>query len=384
MQNTRSRATKMPSVSVHAAYERCIVSLISRIHHGAKARPASSKHLGPPFRSPHTLPAEIILQIAELLDEASLQALRHTNRDLFYIISLTPDQTSRLPEACYLAALRRLTVGYDNNRQGFCTNCKEPRPLMSFSVSEVMALDKYQPASCLRHSQFWVCPHVAYDYQDIIKLPKEGKGFCGIDWTGHPCCRKCQGDFRHYFRSGRRFSTHFILSYITVARLERHGGPGMLTDTIQRHYTRALVHKALCSIRAPICDHHLLSHRTVLDAYDPTDMDLHYYPYDALPPHEHLRTARRSDGFCSFCQAMGVQTKFRFRATAYSFRPGWTNIEIEVVLTRSLAACSRRSQNRPDEHWRCHGMTERKLARLCDAGFPNGIRVIPFDEATIC
>jgi len=374
----------MLSVSVHAAYERCIVPLISRIHHDAKARRASSKHLGPPFRSPHTLPTEIILQIAELLDEASLQALRHTNRDLFYIISLTPDQTSRLPEACYLAALRRLTVGYDNNRQGFCTNCKQPRPLMSFSVSEVMALDKYQPASCLRHSQFWVCPHVTYDYQDIIKLPEEGKGFLGIDnWTGHPRCWKCRCGFRHYICSGRRWSTYYILSNITIAQLERRGGPGMLTDTIQRHCPRALVHKSLCSIRAPICDHHLLSHRTVLDAYDPTDMDLHY-PNDALPPQEHLRTARRSDGSCSFCQAMGVQTKFRFQATAYNFEPGRTNIVIDVVLTRSLAACSRRSQNRPDEHWRCHGMTERKLARFCDAGFPDGIRVIPFDEATIC
>src|SRR5436305_5057675 len=84
-QNTRSRATRMSSISVHAVYERCIVPLISRIHHTAKARRASSKHLGPPFRSPHTLPTEVILQIAELLDEASLQALRHTNRGLFYI-----------------------------------------------------------------------------------------------------------------------------------------------------------------------------------------------------------------------------------------------------------------------------------------------------------
>jgi hypothetical protein len=373
----------MSPVSVHAVYERCIVPLISRIHHAAKARRASSKCLGSPFRSPHTLPTEIILQIAELLDEASLQALRHTNRDLFYIISLTPDQTSRLPEAYYLAALRRLTVGYDNNRQGFCTNCKEPRPLTSFSVSEVMAFDSYQQASCLRHSQFWVCPHVTYDYQDIIKLPKKGKGFCAIDnWTGHPRCWKCRGDFYHYICSGRMWFTNYILSHITVARLKRRGSPGMLTDTIQRHCTRALVQKALCNIRAPICDHHLLSHRTVLDAYDPTDMDLRY-PYDILPPQEHRRTTRRSDGSCSFCQAMGVQTKFRFQATAYNFQPGWTNIVIEVVLTRSLPACSRRSQNKPDKHWRCHGMTERKLARFCDADFPDRIPYISFDDATI-
>jgi hypothetical protein len=157
--HTRSCTSKMLSVSVEAVIKACLLPLISLIYHGAKApqtppKPtqAQPKFWMPSFRSPHTLPTEIILKFAEFLDEASSLALRHRNRDLFYTISLTPDQYSRLPESKYLAALHRLTVGNDKNHQGFCTTYGEHRPLTFFSVSEVMALNRLQPASCLKHS----------------------------------------------------------------------------------------------------------------------------------------------------------------------------------------------------------------------------------------
>jgi hypothetical protein len=118
-QSTHSRTTKMCSISIEAVVKAYILPLISLIHPAVKARRislkptrAQPKFWMPPFRSPHTLPTEIILQFAELLDEASLLALRHTNRDLFYIISLTPDQNSRLPEVYYLATLRKGPPGF--------------------------------------------------------------------------------------------------------------------------------------------------------------------------------------------------------------------------------------------------------------------------------
>src|SRR5277367_6432247 len=320
----------MFSISIEAVVKAYVLPLISLIHPAVKARWASPKPTRaqpkfwmPSFRSPHTLPTEIILQFAELLDDASLLALRHTNRDLFYIILLTPDQTSRLPEVSYLAALlrllRRLTDGYDKDRQGFCTTCQEHRPLTSFSLSEVMALDRFQQASCLQHNQFWLCPHVSCDYQSMLNRYDYG--------GGHPYCTKCRTDIDHYTASqGSRFSQAFLNSRVSVALLEHRGGPSMLRDTIQRHCTRALVHKVLDNIRAPICDHHLLSDRKVLDTYDPTDMDLYIYDRHNKPPEE-MRTPRRSDGSCSLCHAMGAQTKFRFEATAYSYI-----ISIRVVL----------------------------------------------------
>jgi hypothetical protein len=361
----------MFSISIEAVVKAYLLPLISLIYPAVKARGTSPKPTRaqpkfwmPSFRSPHTLPTEIILQFAELLDEASLLALRHTNRDLFYIISLTPDQNSRLPEVSYLAALRRLlqrlTDGYDKDRQGFCTTCREHRPLTSFSLSEVMALNRFQQASCLQHNQFWWCPHMSCDYQSMV----DPYGIGG----GHPYCTKCRTTIGHHtFGQGSRFSQAFLKSKVSVALLEHRGGPSMLRDTIQRHCTRALVHEVLDNIPAPICDHHLLSDRKVLDTYDPTDMDLYNIDrHDDRPREEYMRTPRRSDGSCSLCHAMGAQTKFRFQAIAIdsSSDPGHTSILIEVVLIRSFGGClgyfrRRKSRDRVDEHLRCHGTTQR-------------------------
>jgi len=185
-QNAHSRTTTMFSISMEAVVKAYLLPLISLIYPAVKPPGTSPKPTRvqpkfwmPSFRSPHTLPTEIILQFAELLDEASLLALRHTNRDLFYIISLTPDQNSRLPEVYQLAALRRLlrrlANEYDKDRQGFCTTCQEHRPLTSFSLSEVMALDRCQQASCLQHNRFWLCPHVNCDYQSMLNLRYDGR-----------------------------------------------------------------------------------------------------------------------------------------------------------------------------------------------------------------
>src|SRR6266496_1508998 len=87
---------KMFSVSVGAVIKAYLLPLISLIYHDAKAPQAAPKPTRaqpkfwmPSFRSPHTFPTEIILKFAEFLDEASFLALRHTNRALFYTISLT-------------------------------------------------------------------------------------------------------------------------------------------------------------------------------------------------------------------------------------------------------------------------------------------------------
>jgi hypothetical protein len=386
----------MFSISIEAVVKAYVLPLISLIHPAVKARRislkptrAQPKFWMPPFRSPHTLPTEIILQFAELLDEASLLALRHTNRDLFYIISLTPDQNSRLPEVYYLATLRRLlrrlTYGYEKDRQGFCTTCQEHRPLTSFSLSEVMALDRFQQASCLQHNQFWLCPHVSCDYQSMMNTHYSGWGFDGID--SHPCLTKCRTVFHHSIASqGPRISLAYLKSSVSVALLEHLGGPSMLRDTLQRHGTRALVHKALDNIRAPICDHHLLSDRKVLDTYDPTDIDLYNNDQHDLPPEEDMRVPRRSDSFCSLCHAMGTQTKFRFEVTVVDSRsdPGHAFIMIKVVLIRRLGGGRwySRLRGRVDEHWRCHGTTQRRLTRFRDGAGPVKVPYVHFDDST--
>lgn len=168
----------MSSISIEAVVNAYLLPLISLIYPAVKARPASPrptqaqpKFWMPSFRSPHTLSTEIIWKFTEFLDEASLLALRHTNRDLFYTISLTSDQYSCLHEVYYLATCQRLIVGCDKNRHGFCTTCQKHRPLTSFSVSEIMAIDRLEQAGYLRHSQFWLCPHLSYGYESIAKLP---------------------------------------------------------------------------------------------------------------------------------------------------------------------------------------------------------------------
>jgi hypothetical protein len=348
------------------------VFLISRIHHALRARQAPFKGSGPPFRAPHTFPRHIILHIAGFLDGASLLALRHTNRDLFYITSLIPDQIPHLREARYLADITRLTNRYNEHSLGFCTDCRELRPLKSFSLSEVMALGRLQEASCLRHAQLWMCPHVSYDYQRIIKLPPLGSGFCGIDdLTGHPHCggEQCRRVFyRKILDSGRLPSRcYYIKSRISIFQVVLHSGPATLRDTLQRYFTKARVRRTVSNIHAPICDHHLLSDREVLNKYDPADIDVDDYP--CASPHECLRPVRGSDGYCSLCQALGVQTKFRFLATADRsyYDPSRDWICLYAVVIRSLGPCSWKIGDQPDEHWRCHGETERRLAKFRDS-----------------
>ena len=128
---------------------------MSRIRHAVKAirrllipTRAPFQRRGPPFRSPHDLPTEIILQIADCLDEVSLLALRHTNRDLLYIVLLEPDQVLSLRKT---RVIGHINNRYDKNRV-HCTGCQRLRPLAAFSLSELIALQSLQQASCLRHS----------------------------------------------------------------------------------------------------------------------------------------------------------------------------------------------------------------------------------------
>lgn len=214
-------------------------------------------------------------------------------------------------------------------------------------------------------------------------------GFYGIDKSTDHLYRgrtECRRNFKHRIYDGRMPFQYYVRSNLLVAQLVHCGSPSTQRDTIQRHCTRALVQKVLDNIRAPICDHHLLSDRKVLNSYDPSDIDIEEgVPHRILPPPEHMRTSRRSDGSCSFCQAMGVQTNFRFHATTYQSLSylGEADIRIEVVLTRNLGACLWKSWDRPNRHWRCHGITQRKLAKFRDAGGPDPVAFIFFDGTII-
>jgi hypothetical protein len=363
----------MSFVSVKAFVQGYLFHLLSRILHASRARQAPFKYSGPPFRAPHTLPTEIILHIAGFLDVASLLALHHTNRDLFYIISLIPDEIPHLREARYLADLTRLTNGHNKHNLNFCTNCQELRSLKSFSLSEIMALERLQEASCLRHAQMWMCPHVSCDYKQIKKLLRLGSGFREIDeMICHLRCdrKKCRTVFYHRILDFERFPLRYysIKSTISVLAVYFHDDPATLRDPIQRYLTKTRVQRAVGNIRAPLCDHHLLSDQEVLKKYDPADIDFKEYQCSALPC-ERLRPVRESDGSCSFCQAQGVQTKFRFlaRTGKSDFAPtmGW--IYLYAVVIRSLGACSWKMRDQPDEHWRCHGETERRLAKFRDS-----------------
>ena len=384
-QDTRSDTGNMPPLSIKAFIQRRLVPQVFRAVRAPRLflepTQAQLECCGPPFRSPHTLPTEIILRITESLDEISSMALRHTNRDLFYIISLNPDQLSRVRKALYLTAVVEHTTNTRNKgRLGFCMSCQELRPLRSFSLSEVRALESLQQASCLRHSQLWICPHVSCDYKRIVELPRPSTGFCGIidERAGFPSCggEQCQLDFKHEI-CGPSAGSHqcHLDSKLFISLVDCVGGPGTLRDTIQRSLTKAQIQKAMDNIRVPICDHHLLNDEEVRSKYDPADIDLDVSYWHGVPfPEEHMRTIRRSDGSCSYCQAVGVQTKFRFVAWAYRTGcvPETARIILEVVLIRSLAAHPKR-QGKPDKHWRCHGMTERRIADFRDSWIPSGL-----------
>jgi hypothetical protein len=395
--STHSNTSQMSSVPINALVDRHLLYLISRMHRARRARRAAPKPTqpqfqcsGPPFLAPHDFPTEIILHIADLLDEASLLALRHTNRDLFYIISLTPDQFSRASEARYLAKMARLTDGDNKDRLAFCTSCQELRPLTSFALSEVLALERLQEASCLQHTQLWICPHVGYDYKSIMQLPLERKGFGAIDERdGYPHCGRprCKRDFRHRILDSGRWPFHYYIETTILISIVFHhrGGPGMLRDTIQRCFTGARVQKAVDDIRAPICDHHLLSDERVHQNYDPADIDLEDFAWhSAMVPMEHMRTVRISDGSCSFCQAAGVQTKFRFRAVAIKCfsDPAMASILLYAVVIRSLGSCDQKTPDQSDRHLRFNGLTERRLAKFRDAWTRIPSDVLPIFSAS--
>ena len=215
----------MSLVSVEAAPAEHL-GLISAIQNARKARLAPPKATqadfdcsGPPFGAPHNLPAEIILRVAGFLDEVSLMALHHTNRDLFHIIPLTPDQAS---SACYARYLAEFANLCSKDHQGLCTTCQDLQPLASFSISEVMALERQQHARCLRHSQLWMCPHVSYDYNMIMGLGRTGRWIKIHNYTGFPNCgsRRCSHIFRHEFTPDQTsFLDDSIQSTITISKV---------------------------------------------------------------------------------------------------------------------------------------------------------------------
>lgn len=308
-------------------------------------------------------------------------ALHHTNRDLFHIIPLTPDQAS---SACYARYLAEFANLCSKDHQGLCTTCQDLQPLASFSISEVMALERQQHARCLRHSQLWMCPHVSYDYNMIMELGRTGRWIKIHNYTGFPNCgsTRCSHIFRHEFTPDQTsFLDDSIQSTITISEVEHHSGPGMIRDTIRRYFTKARLQTATNMIRAPICDHHLLSDGRVRDTYDPADIDIYDWAWmsvnDAL---KSPRTVRQSDGSCSFCHALGGQTRFRFVVTimkSYSSHswPGKASIKLEAVVIRSVGPTTfgqeeahflmARDQGR--KYLRCYGITERRLAKFQNA-----------------
>jgi hypothetical protein len=334
---------------------------------------AQSEYCGPLFRAFQSFPTEIILHIADLLDEPSLLALRHTNRNLFYIISPTPDQISRAREARYVIEFIKITEDHNKDSMAFCTSCQELRPLASFSVSEIMMLERLQEASCLRHNKLWICPHVTYDFESIMELPYKGAFICRTDesdclsYFGFRTCDMVFSSLILESESERWPSQYWIETEIRMFIVEHLGGPDMRRDIIQRYLTKDRVQKAAKNIHAPICDHYLLSDEQVHNKYDPTDIDLNDHTWHRIDvPDEHMRTVRKSDGSCSFCQALGLQTKFRFVVTSCGKNSslGTTAVALSAVLVRSLGAYEEKTLDQLDAHRRCYAVTERRLAKF--------------------
>src|SRR5271163_2417275 len=158
----------MSSMSTKAIVRRYLPRLLSQMRH-TRLEPDRNCS-GPSFMAPHKFPLEIILRIAVFLDDTSLVALHQTNRDLFYTVSPTADQSLRAHKARYLAESVRLANRDNKSLVGYCGRCHKLRPLTSFSISEVMALERLEYASCLLHAQLWICPHQSYDYEKRMGL----------------------------------------------------------------------------------------------------------------------------------------------------------------------------------------------------------------------
>jgi hypothetical protein len=352
----------MPSMSTKAIVERYLLRLLSRIRR-RRFKP------GPPFMAPHKFPLEIILYIAAFLDDISLLALHHTNQDLFYTISPTADQFLRAQKVRYLAESVRLTKRNTEKLMGFCTRCQELRPLNSFSISEVMALERLEDASCLLHAQFWICPHRSSGF-----AYKEPYGiFNDIISVGAPHCRNTECNYifghSHEFSCNWPFFDDCIVSEIAISRVAHQGGPYTIRDTIQRHLTKDRLQAVINMIHAPVCDHYLLSDEEVRENFDPTDLDLDDQVWRSTHvPREEARTIRQSDNSCSYCQALGVRTKFRFlaRTSHDSTNSGTVLIWLYAIVVRIFRQEARVGYKQPEVHWRCYGASERRLDRFRD------------------
>jgi hypothetical protein len=347
---------------------------------------------GPPFMAPHKFPPEIILHIAVFLDDASLMALHHTNRDLFYSVSLTADQFLRAQKAHYLAESVKLANRDNKNLQGYCWRCHRLRPLTSFSISEVMALERLEYASCLLHAQLWICPHQSYDYEKRMEVlgNRMASDFSRLGSIPHRAdCEVtgCNFVFHHKYVYTKEWPglDYHIKSEIAMFRVVHQGGPGTIRDTIQHHLTKDRLQTVINMIHAPVCDHYLLSDEQVRKNFDPADLDLDDQAWhSACVPRERARTNRSSDDSCSYCQVLGVQTGFRFLARAYKQTfSGTVMIGLYAVVLRSFGQEGRIGREQPDEHWRCHGASERRLARFRNTWTPtpgNAPYVYPNDE----
>ena len=104
---------------------------------------------------------------------------------------------------------------------------------------------------------------------------RRGLGFSGLDKVdGYSDCGSpnCYHDFQHYSSLSPRFED-YIESRIFIDAVRNPGGPGTLEDKLKRSFPRARLEKAMDNLRAPICDHRMLSDEQVRNKYDPTDID---------------------------------------------------------------------------------------------------------------
>jgi hypothetical protein len=370
----------MPSTSTRAIVRRYLLRLLSRMRH-RRLEP------GPPFMAPHKFPPEIILHIAVFLDDMSLMALHQTNQDLFYTVSPTADQFLRGQKARYLAESVRLTNRDNKKLLGFCTLCQKPRPLNSFSISEVMALERLEDANCLLHAQFWTCPHQGFTY--TYEEPR-AFNFNHINPLGLSTCKKtrCNLVFHHSYRfsSSGPFLDDHIKNEVAISRVAHQGGLRTIRDTIQRHLTKNRLQTVINMIHAPVCDHYLLSDEEVRKNFDPADLDLDDREWSSVRvPREEARIIRRSDNSCSYCQALGVRTEFRFlaRTSRGPTNPGMVSIWLYAVVIRTFRLNQIGLKQPEEKHWRCHGVSERMLARFQDTWtlISNDVpRVYPVDS----